>query len=154
MVPGPITTLADPDDPDSRPSFMPSVRSRVVVRRGLEQERRPGVSPFEKQPTYTPFPRTYLRLDFATGRFLSKEPSPYLVMAPSDPRFRPVSRVVVKDLPSSCCGCDAVSSGVGNAGSATGWLDEAGRSDGPGLRQGRTKLRAVASQSRSSRPPT
>jgi hypothetical protein len=97
MVPGPITTLADPDDPDSRPSFMPSFEAEwwyaEVWNKSVDR-----TFSFEKQPTYTPFPRSSLRLDYGTGRLLSEQQSPYLIMAPSDPRFRPVSHLVAQDI--------------------------------------------------------
>jgi dolichyl-phosphate-mannose-protein mannosyltransferase len=97
MVPGPITTLADADDPRSTPSFMPSFESEWWYVEAWNKSVDRAFS-FERQPIYTPFPRSDLRLDFSTGRLLSDEQSPYLVMAASDPRFRPVSRLVAEDV--------------------------------------------------------
>jgi hypothetical protein len=97
MVPAPITTLADPKDPGSSPSFMPSFEAEWWYVEAWNKSVDRAFS-FEKQPIYTPFPDSALRLDFGTGRLLSEEQRPYLVMAASDPRFRPVSRLVARDV--------------------------------------------------------
>jgi hypothetical protein len=49
---------------------------------------------YSGSPTYTPFPYGDLSLDYKSGRLIATEQSRYLVITRSDPRFRPVGRVV------------------------------------------------------------
>jgi hypothetical protein len=97
VVPAPITLPADPDEPHGAPSFVAEFQSAWWYAEAWNKSVDRSFS-FEGSPTYTPFPRTDLRLDFDTGRLLSDEQSPYLAIAPGDPRFRPAGRVVAEDV--------------------------------------------------------
>jgi hypothetical protein len=96
LVPAPITVF-DPSKRHAVPTFMPEFESEWWYTEAWNKSVDATYS-FEESPTYTPFPRNHLKLDFDTGRLSSDGRSSYLVVAPGDPRFRPAGHVVAEKI--------------------------------------------------------
>jgi hypothetical protein len=92
LVPAPITSLSGPAASPTA-DFLPGFERTWWYAEAWNKTVDRAYS-VNGSPTYTPFPESMLRIDKESGSLIASGPTRYLVMTPSDIRFRPVAHVL------------------------------------------------------------